>query len=226
MLATRLPAGRRIAWDRSICDHCGHKLGAADLVPIASWLAARGRCRYCGAAVTPLYLALELGALGIAIWAATVSEGWVLWASCALGWCLLALAAIDLRDGLLPNALTLPLVPFGLAVAYFEDPASLWPHTIGALAGFVVFAATRALYRRLRGREGLGFGDVKLLTAAGAFISWEGLPSVVLIAAIAGLVAILVSSLLGRKVALDQRVPFGPALCLGLWLVWLYGPLG
>jgi leader peptidase (prepilin peptidase)/N-methyltransferase len=222
----RLPAGRAVARGRSTCDHCGHKLGPADLVPIASWLVARGRCRYCGALVTPLYLGLELGALGIAIWAATVSEGWVLWASCALGWCLLALAAIDFRDGLLPDALTLPLIPFGLLVAYLEDPASAWPHAIGALVGFLVFALVRWLYRRLRRRDGLGMGDVKLLAAAGAFVSWEGLPSVVLIAAVAGLAMALVSGALGRRIALDQRLPFGPGLCLGLWLVWLYGPLG
>jgi leader peptidase (prepilin peptidase)/N-methyltransferase len=226
MLVTRLPAERALVWDRSICDHCSHKLGPVDLIPIASWLAARGRCRYCGAAITPLYLVLELGALGIAIWAASVSEGWVLWASCALGWCLIALAAIDFRDGLLPDVLTLPLIPLGLAIAYLEDPASLWPHVVGALAGFASFAAIRYLYRKLRGRDGLGLGDVKLLAAAGAFVSWEGLPSVVLIAAIAGLVTALIGTALGRKIALDQRLPFGPGLCLGLWLVWLYGPLG
>jgi len=226
MLVTRLPAGRAIAWGRSVCDHCGHKLSPADLVPIASWLAARGRCRYCGARITPLYLVLELGALGITIWAATVSEGWVLWASCVLGWYLLALVAIDFRDGLLPDALTLPLIPLGLLVAYLEDPASVWPHATGALAGFLVFALVRWLYRRLRSRDGLGLGDVKLLAAAGAFVSWEGLPSVVLIAAVAGLAMALVSAALGRRIALDQRLPFGPGLCLGLWLVWLYGPLG
>lgn len=213
-------------WDRSYCDHCGHRLSPADLVPIASWLAARGRCRYCGGKVSALYLAIELAALGIAIWAASVAEGWELWVSCGLGWCLLALAAIDFRDGLLPNALTLPLIPVGLAVAYLEDPASVWQHVIGALAGFVVFALIRFLYRRLRSRDGLGLGDVKLLAAAGAFVSWEGLPSVVLIAAIAGLVMALVSAMLGRQMTLDQRVPFGPGLCLGIWLVWLYGPLG
>ncbi len=226
MLVARLPAGRPLAWDRSACDHCGRKLGPFDLVPVASFLAARGHCRYCGAAITPLYLALEFGALGIAIWAATVAEGWVLWASCALGWVLLALAVIDWRDGLLPDVLTLPLIPFGLAIAYLEDPASLWSHAIGALAGYLCFAAIRFLYRRLRGRDGLGLGDVKLLAAAGAFVSWEGLPSVVLIAAIAGLIVVLGSTAFGRKIALDQRLPFGPALCLGLWLVWLYGPLG
>ena len=195
-------------------------------MPIASWLAAQGRCRACGAAITPLYPALELGALTIALWAASIAEGWLLWVSCGLGWCLLALAVIDARDGILPDVLTLPLIPVGLALAYLEDPALLVPHAIGAVAGFASFALLRWLYRALRGRDGLGLGDVKLLTAAGAFLSWEGLPSVVLIGALFGLATALVVALLGRRLALDQRLAFGPGLCVGFWLVWLYGPIG
>src|SRR5262249_34276868 len=117
VLVTRLPKGEKLIWSRSACDHCSRRLGVLDLVPIASWFASRGRCRYCGAPITPLYPALELGALTLALWAATIAEGWVLWASCALGWCLLALAVIDARDGILPDVLTLPLIPAGLAVA-------------------------------------------------------------------------------------------------------------
>ncbi len=226
VLVTRLPAGKSVTGGRSSCDHCAHPLGIADLVPIASWLAARGRCRYCGAKLSLLYPGIELGALAVALWAATVAQGWVLWISCGLGWDLLALVLIDWRDGLLPDALSLPLIPLGLFAAYLADPSSVLPHALGALAGFAVFALIRWLYRRLRGREGLGFGDVKLLAAAGAFVSWDGLPSVVLIAAIAGLAFALGGSLTGRKLALDQRLAFGPGLCLGTWLVWLYGPLG
>lgn len=226
VLVTRLPAAKPLIWSRSVCDHCGRMLGPLDLVPIASWLAARGRCRSCGAKITPLYLTLELGALVIAIWAATIAEGWVLWASCGLGWSLLALAVIDARDGILPDALTLPLLPIGLVIAYLEDPQSLFPHAIGAMAGFASFALLRVVYRRLRGRDGLGLGDVKLLAAAGAFVSWEGLPSVILIGAIFGLVTALFYAAKGKQIALDQRLAFGPGLCLGFWLVWLYGPLG
>jgi leader peptidase (prepilin peptidase) / N-methyltransferase len=226
VLATRLPVGKPLIWSRSVCDHCGRTLGPLDLVPIASWLAARGRCRTCAKPITALYPALELGALTIALWSATIAEGWVLWITCALGWCLLSLAVIDAREGILPDVLTLPLVPLGLAVAYLEDPSSLVPHAIGAFAGFACFALLRWLYRRLRGRDGLGMGDVKLLAGAGAFVSWEGLPSVVLIGALFGLVTAVITATLGRRMALDQRLAFGPGLCVGFWLVWLYGPLG
>ncbi len=226
VLVTRLPHGRSVIAGRSACDHCAHRLGLADLVPVASWFAARGRCRHCGARLTALYPATELGALAVAIWAASMAQGWVLWVSCALGWDLLALALIDWRDGLLPDSLSLPLVPLGLYGAFLADPASVLPHALGALAGFSAFALIRWLYRGLRGREGLGFGDVKLLAASGAFVSWEGLPSVVLIGAIAGLALALAGRLSGGKLTLGQRLAFGPGLCLGTWLVWLYGPPG
>lgn len=225
VLVTRLPEGRPVAGGRSVCDHCGHRLGPLDLVPIASWLALRGRCRYCGAGITALPLAIELGALLIALWAASVSDGVALWAGCVLGWTLLTLAAIDFRDGILPDLLTLPLIAAGLVATYFLAPWQMLDAAIGAVAGFAVFALTRWLYRRLRGREGLGLGDAKLLAASGAWVSWSGLPSVVLIGAAVGLVLALVLYQRGEQLTLQQRIAFGPALCLGTWLVWLYGPI-
>ena len=195
-------------------------------MPILSWVIAHGRCRHCGTSVTALYTLIESAAILAAIWAATVTEGEMLWVSCCLGWCLLALAVIDARAGLLPDLLTLPLAGLGLAIAYVEEPASLLAHVIGAALGFASFALIGYLYRKLRRREGLGFGDTKLLAAAGAWMGWDGLPSVVLIGAIFSLGMALVGTWRGDAVALDQRLPFGPGLCLGIWLVWLYGPLG
>ena len=226
VLVTRLPEGRPVAGGRSACDRCGHKLGPLDLVPIASWLALRGRCRHCGAKITALPLVIEFGAVLVALWAASVSDGLALWAGCVLGWALLALASIDFRDGILPDVLTLPLTAAGLVATYFLAPWQMLDSAIGAAAGFAFFAAVRFLYRRLRGREGLGLGDAKLLAASGAWITWSGLPSVVLIGAAVELVLALVASWRGERLALDQRLPFGPALCLGTWLVWLYGPIG
>jgi len=225
VLVVRLPAGRAVTGGRSVCDHCGHPLGPLDLVPIASWVALRGRCRHCGAKFTALPLVIELGAVLVALWAASVSDGLALWAGCVLGWTLLSLAAIDFRDGILPDVLTLPLIVAGLAATYFLTPWQLLDSAIGAVAGFVIFASIRWLYRRLRGREGLGLGDAKLLAASGAWVAWDGLPSVVLIGAAAGLAIALVMSRRSERLALDQQLPFGPALCLGTWLVWLYGPI-
>jgi leader peptidase (prepilin peptidase)/N-methyltransferase len=224
-LVLRLPAGEGVLGGRSRCDACGHVLGALDLVPIASWLVLRGRCRHCGVALSAFYPAIELAALGLAAWAALTVTGTELWLGCALGWGLLALALIDYRHYLLPDGLTLPLVALGLVAAWLDDPAELAAHVIGAVAGYAAFLLIALAYRRLRGREGLGQGDAKLLAVAGAWVSWQGLPSVVLLGAGATLGLLLWQRWRGGALRLDQRVPFGPGLCLGLWLVWLYGPL-
>lgn len=224
VLATRLPAGQGVVLGRSRCPRCGHALGPAELVPLASFLWLRGRCRHCRAAIDALYPLLEIGAAGVALWAAALTEGGDLWASCALGWLLLALAAADWRTFLLPDALVLAVAVAGLGATALLMPEELADHVIGAAAGFLVFAAVAALYRRWRGREGLGLGDAKLLGALGAWVSWPGLPSTVLIGAVAALAAALLLGL-ARRLGAADRLPFGPFLALGGWIVWLYGPL-
>lgn len=225
VLVARLPVGGAVVFARSACPSCHHRLAAADLVPLLSWLASRGRCRHCGASIGAIYPGLEVGALAVAAWAATVTPGWLLWASCALGWTLLALSAIDWRHHSLPDQLTLPLLGAGLAVAYAARPDGIVHHLAGAAAGFAAFAAVRWCYARLRGREGLGLGDAKLLAAAGAWVAWQGLPGVVLIAAVGALAVALGGALRGRSLRPESRLAFGPYLSLGTWLVWLYGPL-
>lgn len=225
LLIARLPVGAAVVLGRSACLACRHPLGAVDLVPVLSWLVRRGRCRHCGAAISALYPGVELAALGLALWAAALLSGWLLWASCALGWTLLALAAIDWRHQLLPDPLTALLIVAGLAVAYTLGGGALAHHAIGAAAGFAALALIRMAYSALRGREGLGLGDAKLAAAAGAWVSWTGLASVVLIAALAALAVALVGALRGAELRPDSRLPFGPYLALGTWLVWLYGPI-
>ncbi len=232
----RWPAGRPILRGRSRCNSCGRTLSPRDLVPLLSWLALKGRCRHCGAAIGGFPLAVELAAVLVALWALAVLPGWLALAGAGLGWTLLALAWIDARALLLPDALTLPLAVAGLAVAWAIDPAIVVDHLIGVVVGFAAFAAVAALYRRLRGRDGLGLGDAKLLGALGAWVGWPGLPTIVLYAAGAGLLWALARPRVrsgagsggnGRAIRLDpaRRLPFGPFLCLAGWLVWLYGPL-
>ncbi|MEI9997221.1 MAG: A24 family peptidase [Rhizomicrobium sp.] len=225
VVVLRLPAGRTVLFGRSACDACGHVLAARELLPLASYAFQRGRCGHCSAAIDPLHPAMEIAAFVIAAWAAFETEGWVLAASCLLGWTLLTLAAIDWRTGFLPDVLTLPLIAAGLAIAYLLDPGSLAEHAIGAAAGFIVFAVLSETYRRLRGRDGLGLGDAKLLAASGAWLGWGALPSVVLFAAIAGLALVLARRLTGHAVQAAARIAFGPALAAATWIVWLYGPL-
>ena len=225
VLVTRAEDPRSIVLGRSCCPECGAQLGAGALVPFLSWLLSRGRCRHCGKPVSLFYPAIELAAVAVALWAATVASGGPLWESTLLGWTLLALAAIDFRYFVLPDYLTLPLIPAGLFVAWLLGPAELADRTIGAVAGLGFVLVLRYLYGLWRGREGIGLGDAKLLCASGAWVSWQGLPGVILLASITGLTFALIEAWRGRSMSLTAQVPFGTFLCLGTWLVWLYGPL-
>jgi leader peptidase (prepilin peptidase)/N-methyltransferase len=221
----RLPAGRPMLVGRSRCDACSATLGAKDLVPVASWLWRRGRCAYCRAELSTFYPIIELVALAVAASAASVLSGWLLLVSCALGWILLTLAVIDQRHFLLPDVLTLPLIPAGLLVAWAIDPALVMGHLAGALAGFAAFAAIAFAYRRLRHREGLGLGDAKLLAAAGAWLGWQALPGLVVVAAVCALAVALARTVAGDTLSAIMRIAFGSYLALAFWLVWLLGPL-
>jgi leader peptidase (prepilin peptidase) / N-methyltransferase len=221
VLIRRLPEGRPIAWERSRCEDCGAVLSVPDLVPLFSWLAQRGRCRFCKVRVGWFYPGVELAALAIAIIAAIVDSGTGTWLDCALGWWLLALGWIDARHWLLPDALTLPLVIAGLGAALAFDPGGLTDRALGAAIGYLALRAIAFLYRKFRGRDGLGEGDAKLLAAAGAWVGASGLPQVVLIAALAGLVAAAGARLAGVRLGATSALPFGPFLALATWLVWL-----
>lgn len=224
--ALRYPRFAGFATGRSVCPACGHALAPRDLVPILSWVLLRGRCRDCAARIGWHYPVVELAAAALALWAATAVSGWLLWVSCALGWVLLALSLVDLRCYRLPDWLTLPTLVAGLAVTAWAWPEA-WPdHLLGAALGYAGLAGIGWLYRALRGREGLGLGDAKLLAAGGAWLSWQALPSVVLIAALFALAAVIGESTMRRMpVAATTPVPFGPYLAAAIWIVWLYGPL-
>jgi leader peptidase (prepilin peptidase) / N-methyltransferase len=208
---------------RSACDHCRRPLQAWDLVPVISWAVLGGRCRYCGGKLGLFYPLMELTAFGVALWAAMVFSGWMLLASCALGLVLLTLAATDLKYFRLPDFLTLPLIAAGLLANSAISQDRLVDCVLGSLAGLLFVLILRAVYFRLRGREGIGLGDAKLLAASGAWVAWAGLPSVLLIASLSGLGFALISRL--PSLTFSDRIPFGAFLCAGTWLVWLYGPL-
>jgi leader peptidase (prepilin peptidase) / N-methyltransferase len=225
VLVHRLPKSEHVVMGRSRCEACDQILSPIELVPVASWLLLRGQCRACGAPLGWFYPAIEIGALILALWAAAVTSGAALVASCVFGWTLLALAVVDWRHYLLPDPLVLLLLTTGFGAAWFVDPESLADHASGAAVGFASIAALAFCYRRLRGRDGLGFGDAKLVSALGAWLSWEGLPSVVLLAAMLGLLLASARTLAGANLSWSDRLPFGSFLAAAGWLTWLYGPL-
>jgi len=168
------------------------------------------------------HLAAELIALLIAAAVvATGAEGLELWAGCGLGWTLLALAWIDWEEGFLPDALTLPLTVSGLALAWWLMPWTLTDRAVGAIVGYLGFRLLAALYRGLRKREGLGQGDAKLLAASGAWLGWQALGNVVLLAALLGLGFALVARARGQSIGATTALPFGPALAVATFVLWL-----
>jgi leader peptidase (prepilin peptidase)/N-methyltransferase len=226
VLIQRLPDGAPIARDRSRCDACGAPLRVRDLVPLFSWLVAGGRCRYCEQPLGWFYPAVELAALAIAVVSVLIDAGQRAWLDCILGWWLLALGWIDLRCWLLPDALTLPLIIAGLAASFIFDPDQLVNRALGAALGYVSLMTIAALYRALRGREGLGGGDAKLLAASGAWLGAAALPQVILLAALSALAAAGSLRLAGIRLGIHSALPFGPFLALATWVLWLFSPIG
>lgn len=143
----------------------------------------------------------------------------------ALGIVLAVLSAIDLTTFRLPDLITLPLTAAGLALAWYFEWDSPLMRLAAAASGFLALYAVAFVYAWLRGREGLGMGDAKLLAAAGAWLGFDALPTLMLWATGTALMAVLIAVLMGRRVGGATHVPFGPFLALGFWLVWLYGTL-
>jgi len=224
VVVRRLPEGRPIAWVRSRCECCGAALSAWDLVPLCSWLASGGRCRYCGHPLGWFYPAIEFSAFAVALAALAADGGEKIWLDCFFGWWLLALGWIDVRRWLLPDPLTLPLIIAGLAAAVAFEPEQLVDRALGAALGYLSLRVVALLYRGLRGRDGLGHGDAKLLAASGAWVGATALPQVVLGAAFSALFTAACLRLAGVRLGAGSALPFGPFLALATWLIWLLGP--
>jgi leader peptidase (prepilin peptidase)/N-methyltransferase len=217
-LILRWPQERSVMRGRSACDGCGRTLSARDLVPLFSALVQCGRCRGCGARIDPLHGRVEaacaiIGALGIG---GSPDLGGVAWA--LLGWLLLTLALLDWRHFWLPDALTLPLAFFGFTIGLWATDVILIDRIIGAAIGYLALLAIALSYRALRGRDGLGLGDAKLLGALGAWFGWQVLPFILLIAS---LMAIVVMVATGRATERTARIPLGTFLAVAALPAWI-----
>ncbi|KVE95244.1 prepilin peptidase [Burkholderia vietnamiensis] len=200
---------------RSACPHCGHVLRAWENVPLVSYVMLRGRCRQCGHAIGIRYPLVELAGALLAA-GSLAAFGPTGAAIAAFGLCaaLLAMSAIDIRTGYLPDSMTLPLLWAGLALNLAGMFTSLQSAVIGAMSGYLFLWSIYWLFRWLRGIEGIGFGDLKLLAALGAWMGWAALPQVVLFAAVTGAIVGLVATWRGRM-RFEEPIPFGPFLAAG-----------
>ncbi len=189
------------------------------------WAAAACVSRFVAVGRSPpASLMILLQGVGV-IWALSVMPpGWTLAAALGLFWALSVLGCIDVLVLRLPDVFTLLLTAAGLLASFWLPGRPIVDHLAGAAAGYGVLALLEWGYRRVRGRPGLGMGDAKLLAGAGAWLGWQALPSVLLIACAGGLVWALAAAA-SRRGGAQQPIPFGAPLCLAIWLAWLYGPL-
>jgi leader peptidase (prepilin peptidase)/N-methyltransferase len=219
------PAERyNLAVPRSACPHCSHVLRAWENIPVVSYVLLRGRCAKCHARVSARYPLTELATALLAVlslfafgptWIALVAFG-----LCAM---LLAMSLIDFDTRYLPDSLTLPLLWAGLIVN-LGDTAFVPLHeaVIGAIGGYLFLWCVYWLFRLVRGVEGMGYGDFKLLAALGAWLGWEALPQIVLVSAIAGAIFGLVATGIG-KMRFEEPLPFGPFLAAGGAITLFFG---
>lgn len=210
-----LPARYNLWVPRSACPHCAHVLRAWENIPVLSYLLLRGRCSACKTRLSARYPLLELASAACAVGALDVF-GPNLAALAAFGLCaaLLAMSAIDIDTHLLPDTITLPLLWAGLIVNYGGLFVSLHTAVAGAIAGYLVLWSIHWLFRLVRGIDGMGYGDFKLLAALGAWLGWAALPQIVLIAAVSGAVVGLAATWRGRM-RFSEPLPFGPFLAAG-----------
>lgn len=219
-VVVRWPAGRSVLHGRSGCDGCGRTLRAGELIPLASWFAARGRCGACGVRIDPRHPAIEAGCAAIGVAAALVAPGAEALAGAVFGWLLLTLAVIDADAFWLPDELVVALALAGAVSAIWFAPAAQ-ERVLGGVCGFLMLWAIGAGYRRWRGREGLGGGDPKMLGAIGLWLGWRMLPAVLLIAGLVGLGVVLFRLARGRAVAADDALPLGTLMAVAAYPAWL-----
>ena len=207
----------------SHCPKCQHKLSALDNIPLVSWLALRGRCRYCKTQISWQYPLVELlTALASAAIAWKFGFGWPLAAGLVFTWVLIAASGIDVRTQLLPDQLTLPLLWLGLLLSLV--PIFVSPDTaiIGAAAGYLSLWSVFWAFKLVTGKEGMGYGDFKLLAALGAWMGVTSLLPIVLLSSLIG--AIVGGSVLAlRGQDRSTPIPFGPFIAAAGWVWFVLG---
>ena len=228
VVITRLPRGEQVIAGRSRCPHCRASLAWRDNLPLLSYFWLRGRCRSCGAPISPRYPLVELagGLLAAALWWRFPASPLLL-AYGPFAAALLALTVIDLEHRLLPDAITLPGIASGLVLALILPHLPFWEAAAGAAVGALLFFGIGWIYHRLTGRQGMGGGDVKLMALIGAFLGLKALPFVIFLsAALGSLVGLGLVLIRGNWREGNWRVaaiPYGPFLAAAAWLYLLGG---
>lgn len=210
---------------RSACPACNHHIGPLQNIPVVSYLMLRGKCGACGAAISLRYPVVEIvSALLTAYIGWRFGASWTALATMVFGWAMIALAMIDLDTFFLPDSITLPLVWLGL----LAQLAGLYPKVgieaavIGAAAGYLSLWSVFWLFKLATGKEGMGYGDFKLLAAIGAWMGWKALPLVILLSSLVGAI-VGIGLILARRQGRDVPIPFGPYLVVAGLIALFWG---
>ncbi|MGQ0698140.1 MAG: prepilin peptidase [Panacagrimonas sp.] len=207
----------------SSCASCQARIKPRHNIPVLGWLWLRGRCANCAAPISVQYPIVELltGVFSVAcVWRFGFS--FQLLAALVLTWALVALTVIDLRTMYLPDSITLPLLWLGLLLSLKPVFAETAAAIAGAAAGYLLLWSVFWLFKLATGKEGMGYGDFKLMAALGAWLGWQALPQIVLLSAITGAVAGIVL-MASRKAEWSSRIPFGPYIACAGWIALLWG---
>ncbi|MGD8710297.1 MAG: A24 family peptidase [Ectothiorhodospiraceae bacterium] len=212
-----------LLWPPSRCPACDHRIRAWENIPVISWLLLRGRCSACGTRISPRYPIIELATAvlsAIVIW----QLGWSAQgaAGLALTWVLIALTGIDLDHHLLPDSLTLPTLWLGLLLSLGDVFVPSATAIVGAAAGYLALWSVYQIFRLVTGKEGMGYGDFKLLAMLGAWFGWKVLPLIVILSSFVG-AAVGIAMIAGLGRHRDQPIPFGPYLAAAGWIAMLWG---
>lgn len=208
---------------RSHCPSCKRQVRVLENIPVVSWLLLRGKCAGCEEKISVRYPLVELlsGILSVVV---TLHFGFgaAAFAALLMTWALIALAFIDYDTQLLPDSITLPLIWVGLLISLGSVFVSPEQSIIGAVAGYLSLWSVYYLFKLLTGKEGMGFGDFKLLAALGAWLGWKLLPVIILLSSLAGAVLGLLLIAVGQ-LNRDKPIPFGPYLAIAGWCAMLWG---
>lgn len=209
---------------RSRCPYCSHLIHALDNIPLLSFLWLRGRCRHCAARISPRYPSVELISGLLSGWLAWhFGFTWAAGGALLLTWALLVLAVIDFDTQLLPDKITLPFLWLGLIFNLDHTFTDLRSAIIGALAGYLSLWCIYQIFKLITGKEGMGHGDFKLYAMLGAWLGWQRLPLIILIAAASGAI-VGIGLIATRRSQRGKPIPFGPYLTVAGWIALVWGP--
>jgi leader peptidase (prepilin peptidase)/N-methyltransferase len=211
-----------LAIPRSHCPHCKHQITAWENIPVFSYLWQGGKCTHCQQSISWRYPLIEiLSALFAAVVAWKLGLSWQLLAALFLTWALLIASVIDIDHQILPDDIVLPFLWLGLSCNLFDLYTTITDSVIGAIAGYLILWTVFWIFKLITGKEGMGYGDFKLLALLGAWMGWQALPAIILLSSLVGAI-VGITLILLKKHERGQPIPFGPYLAGAGWINLLW----